>query len=276
MSKWSALTGGKISESAVKQEASKEWGLSSFLGLAIGILALVAVVAMIMKSNSKSNKPVTTIEPSLTVVQPKVVPEPVNTEANQEPTVEAKSLVEPVVIDRYFSSGEGPTDGPVLDHAEGLTFFDFQKAFQQGRQGPIQDRKESPDAGSLDNLRSAIQESGKTVTQYIEANGLQVSDSLLEALQQETFVQSRSFNNLENYDPETMIVAREALQEVPTHVSASMIVGILRDISNARSVALKDSIEIPDITQEQRRGLEYWATKPGQAGNLAKTILSRN
>jgi hypothetical protein len=278
MSKWSALTGGKISETTLKSEASKEWGLSSFLALAVGIVAIVAIVAAVVRSkNKKSEKSIATIEPELTIVQPKVASVPVPEAPEVVPTVEAKSFESPIVIDRYFSSNEGPTDGPVLDHSEGLTFFDFQKAFQQGRQGPTQDHKEVSDVGSLDTLRVSIQESGKTVSQYLDANGLQVSDALLEALQQETFTNTRqTFGDMDIYDQESMIVAREALQDVPTNVSAAMVLPILREIYGARMSATKDSIVLPEMPAEQRKGLEYWASKNGNAGSLAKTILSRN
>jgi hypothetical protein len=267
MSKWSSLQ-SNITKSAPSAESPNV--VTFFVVTALAIAGSIAIANSIQSENRKVVR-VMPVEPALTVIQPKVTMQ--DSELVAEPVVEPKSVVEPVSVGSKYFSHETFEQGPYLQSENGLSFSDFQEAFQNGREKPIQDRIGTKDLHGLQTLSVALKESGQNVYDFLDTQGLQVSDGLLDAIQQESFL-TRSAKTLQTYDHDEMILAQDLFQDVSVSVSADEIVPVLQEIAFAQESFLQFG-QAPHMPFEQEQALQYWATTYGHAANLAKKILSR-
>jgi hypothetical protein len=134
MSKWSSLQ-SNITKSAPSAESPNV--VTFFVVTALAIAGSIAIANSIQSENRKVVR-VMPVEPALTVIQPKVTMQ--DSELVAEPVVEPKSVVEPVSVGSKYFSHETFEQGPYLQSENGLSFSDFQEAFQNGREKQIQDR----------------------------------------------------------------------------------------------------------------------------------------
>jgi len=269
MSKWSSLQ-SNIVNGAPSSESPNV--VSFFIVTVLAISGAIAIANSIQSENKKVVR-VMPVEPALTVIQPKVTVQDV--EPIAEPVVEPKSILVETSQARgskYFTH-ESFEQGPYLQSETGLSFSDFQEAFQNGREKLIQDRMETNDVNGVQSLRNALKESGHNVYEFLDTQGLQVSDGLLDAIQQESFM-TRSVKAQEQFSQDEMMLAQELFQDVSVSVSANEIVPVLREILEAQESFLQLG-GVPMMPLEQEQALRYWATTQGSSGTLANMILSR-
>jgi hypothetical protein len=127
-------------------------------------------------------------------------------------------------------------------------------------------------AQQLKPMRETLQKKGMSIEAYVESNDVSVPEALMDAWNAvpAPVSQGRSFSE----DAETSMLAREAMQAVST---TNVDIEGLRDILAARTEAAQLGITLPEMSREQKEGLDFWASSRNtQASSLAKTILSRN
>lgn len=269
--KWSALVNAPVDPPAsvapVLTADILEKSTSNIVPMTVAffLLAVTAIIVVsFILSRSKQQRPNKLAAPKL--VAPKVAEEP---EQPQDAAVEAKA------------AGEGPSEaGPTAFlEANGLTFDDFQMAFQHGREKPVVDRAPGSSKAfmhvldELEALKPTLAAQGQTFQDYIDAHNMKVPDALLDLWTSGNSGYDESMPS--EWPPEAMMLAREALQPVSVSMDPEAASAILREILAARTEAGRSDIKLPPLPSDQEAGLRHWAKSPTKAGELAKTILSR-
>ena len=268
--KWSALVNAPVpppaSVAPVLTADILEKSTSNVVPMTVAffLLAVTAIVIVsVILSKSRTQRPQKLAVPKL--VAPKVAEEP---ERPQDAAVEAKA-----------AGGETEVGATAFLEANGLTFDDFQNAFQHGREKPVVD---APTGNSkaymhvldeLEALKPTLAAQGQTFQDYIDAHNMKVPDALLD-LWTSGPTAADPGAALE-WPPEAMMLAREALQPVSASMDPEAAAVILREILAARTEAARMDLKLPPLPSDQEAGLRHWAKSVTTAGALAKNILSR-
>lgn len=186
-----------------------------------------------------------------TIVQAEAVPEVPTVPGNVEPKF--------ALTDRFFGATEGPSD----QFLNNSSFNDFQSAFFGKNEKPIVEA----------NASSDFVESFVGLADYVKSHD--VPESLLSASASRSIELPPVFGgNVNISDSEARTLAAEAFQVVPNG-SNELIVSTLREILAAYTEASKLGLALPQSPDEQVSALKTLSRRSGQAGELAKNILSR-
>lgn len=278
--KWSSLVNAPVpdvgSVAPVLDSIEKPAGQSSrSVVIVFFVLALAAVVAGGIALKVKSHKKVNKVASKRAKVAKTV--ELIQTALAEEAPVPADATVEPK------TAGSGDSEIAVEGasaylEANGLTFSDFEKAFGLGREKPLMDKPERNYSTVLEDLaalRPALEASGQTFQDYIEAHHMKVPDALLDLWANGSTSGGPPGAN-EDLAPEAMMLAREALQPLSADVPEAAAAEVLREILAARTEAARLGLSLPEMPSEQASAVRAWAAKaPGVAGQLAQTLMSR-
>lgn len=285
-SKWSELLeGGGASAAGAAPAVPQASEASSFSGWVVLVpLMAVVIIALVVASTGGSKARATdkaiekvAVEP-LNVVQAVASPDvplkvpvadaPLGARVGVRNTARSLFATEDSLnhIEQPFGDAEG-----------GYTYTDFQAAMEYGREKPVYDKPNKANAAiigaQIDSMKSYIKRNGFTLDDFADARDVALPDSIAESW--DTEYQQPPERQQQDMRPETLVLAQEALQAVPTKATAAAIVPVLREILAARTEAATSQIELPPLTDDQRDGLQHWSAVGGVAGSLANTILSR-
>lgn len=286
--KWSELLqGAEIRHDGMKLEggASPMEASSAFSGWALLLpIAVVAIVAMVVASTGSKAaktpalKSVADLEAPLTVVQSTAVPDNgLKAVAVEDPR---GAPVGPRNTARaFFSYEEDDVSGiqkPFENNESGFSYSDFERALQQGREKPVLDRPVPANAKTLSvqaaGMKAFVERNGMTLESFAENNSY-LPEEMYEAWDYKAPAPRAA--RQETTD-ESLMLARDAMQMVPTNVPEAAIVPVLREILAARTEAATAGLSLPAITEEQRDALGHWsASRTTTASALASNILSR-
>jgi hypothetical protein len=256
---------------AVTGPFKNEWGIAT-------VIVIVAVIAILISYNKtkttnlaarlQARAPTSTTGPSTgtaagtatgttsgpdvgTIVQAEAVPEVPTVPGNVEPKF--------ALTDRFFGATEGPSD----QFLNNSSFNDFQSAFFGKNEKPVIEA----------NASSDFVESFVGLADYVKNHD--VPESLLSASASRSIELPSVFGgNVNISDSEARTLAAEAFQVVPNG-SNELIVSTLREILAAYTEASKVGLALPQSPDEQLSALKTLSRRSGQAGELAKNILSR-
>jgi hypothetical protein len=285
--KWSELLGGGglrggVTPAAAAPAAAATEG-SAFSGWAMLLpIAIVAVIAVVVAGSGGSKtvkSPAKTVDEHLNVIQ--AVAEPDHGAKHALVDSAQGAVVGPRNAQRpLFAQDDSELSGlqkPFAGAEAGFSYKDFQRAMANGREMPEVDRAISSNSSQtyahISGMKAFLKRNGMSVDEFAEARGM--PDTVLESWDtphESIGVQARQPTD---DSEETLMLARDALQYVPTNVSDVAIAPVLREILAARTEAATAGVQLPGIADEQLEALKFWSSRDGTAGGLAKSILSR-
>ena len=130
----------------------------------------------------------------------------------------------------------------------------------------------------LTPLREMLAKSNKTIQQFMDEQNVDLPDDVLEMWEavKNMKISSRERELNSNVSAEEAAsLVKDAIQLVPTS-NVDFATTILREILHARTEGVALGIQIPPLSPEQQRTLEFWRVS-GQmpASDLASKLLSR-
>lgn len=131
----------------------------------------------------------------------------------------------------------------------------------------------------LSPLREMLSKSNKTIQQFMDEQNVDLPDDVLEMweLTKNMKMNSRDREelNMNVSAEEAASLMKDAIQLVPTS-NVDFATTVLREILHARTEGLALGIQVPPLSPEQQRTLEFWRVS-GQmpASDLASKLLSR-
>jgi hypothetical protein len=132
----------------------------------------------------------------------------------------------------------------------------------------------------LSPLREMLARSNKTIQQFMDEQNVDLPDDVLEMWEAVKHMKVRETSREASLNSnvsaeEAASLMKDAIQLVPTS-NVDFATTILREILHARTEGLALGIQIPPLSPEQQRTLEFWRVS-GQmpAADLASKLLSR-
>lgn len=178
---------------------------------------------------------------------------------------------------------------PVAEDPEAA--FSYSK-FQQALLSGVERKVERQSAVKVNNmkdleswneqlgpLRDMLTRSGKSLEQFIDENDVTLPEEILEmweSVKHMKSTQAREPIVLSNVSAEEAAsLVKDSIQPVPT-ANVDFASSIMREILHARTEAAALNIQMPELSNEQKRTLEFWRVS-GQmpAADLANKLLSR-
>lgn len=290
--KWSELLQGGADAASVKSAvpvASAADGAafgSWAILLPIAIVAIIAVVVASTGSAAAKTPAIKTVEAmkaadqaALTVVQATAVPD----YAAPAPIADARGAPVGVrntarALFTYEDADLAGVEKPFANNESGFSYTDFQRAMQLGREMPVLDRPVPSNAKTLSthaaSVKAFVERNGMTLESFAEDRDSYLPETIAESWDYQAPVPRAAA-------PETtedsLMLARDAMQAVPTSVTEAAIVPVLREILAARTEAASAGIALPAVTEDQEASLKHWATSRSiTASSLASSILSRS
>jgi hypothetical protein len=133
----------------------------------------------------------------------------------------------------------------------------------------------------LGPLRDMLSKSGKTLDQFMDENNVALPEEILEMWESVKHMKPSSSNQRDilfasNISAEEAAsLMKDAIQPVPTS-NMDFATTIMREMLHARTEGTSLGIQMPELSLEQKRTLEFWRLS-GQmpAADLANKLLTR-
>lgn len=264
---------------------------ASYFGMAVLVLIVIIVAVVIAVTGSKTPMLPPTQEPVAALVNPMVFA----TEEEASEATETKRLVKEHAAARNAKSREGDArvhvkrahnlwsteetsiEEPFLHTEKGQSFSEFSETLDQGREYRAAEGPEPKYSGNIEPLKQDLKRRGLGLKDFADAYGVSVPDAMVDSWNAKPHESSAKtmHHNPDASEAEQRMLATEALQDIKTDIPEASAAALLREVMSARSEAQKLNIALPSLSDEQRKGLNFWSAKSGAAGTLAKTILSR-
>lgn len=279
---WSDLVAGSTAETE-----QKIW----WNGLIFIALTAVVVGLFIMMNRQESKPSKVNRNPKQELIEnihdmPALIPDvPVAANDNH---IKPKSAA----VGKYWSSLETDTnDLPLQEDPESdFSYSKFQQALLSGA-----DRQVSHEAPlrmhsqkdleawneQLAPLRDMLTRSGKTLQQFMDEQEVALPEDVLEMWEAVQHMKAPTQNgpvyslNSNVSAEEAASLVKDAIQSVPT-TNVDFAAVVLREILHARTEAAALGIQIPALSPEQQRTIEFWRMSAQMpAADLANKLLSR-
>lgn len=289
--RWNSLVEESTSVMATEGAKNSASQTSSFSFLGLFVFLLIALIAAFVINSSTKTEALRKASgtESLTVLQPKIVPEideesvgaalrPEDFGVNGErPTVTAKRSQS----SKYFGSQDtADLQEPFLHTENGQSFSDFAKTLDSGRETYTSERPMSSKPADFNYLKSDLKRRGLGLDDFVESYGLSVSDKFVDSWTTEITQKKAISGELKKpdgvSDSEVRMLAQEALQTLSTTCDAESANSVLREILAARTEAARIGLEVPSLTEDQLKAIKFWSnSKAFKTSTIAKTLLSR-
>ena len=289
--RWNSLVEESTSVMATEGAKNSASQTSSFSFLGLFVFLLIALIAAFVINSSTKTEALRKASgtESLTVLQPKIVPEIDESVAaalrpedfgvgGERPTVTAKRAPQ---SSKYFGSEDtADLQEPFLHTENGQSFSDFAKTLDSGRETYTSERPMNSKPADLNYLKSDLKRRGLGLDDFVESYGLSVSDKFVDSWTTEITQKKASSGELKKpdgvSDSEVRMLAQEALQTLSTTCDAESANSVLREILAARTEAARIGLEVPSLTEDQLKAIKFWSnSKAFKTSTIAKTLLSR-